>query len=1131
MSTVSAETFLAVEASLTLRLTSTYSELLRKIKGQMDRAAEAKDWGKLEDLIDQIDLAHVYDLNEDYIKYLSNVAILFGAARVTGMTRDTSAVSLGFAAELVQQVMNSFRQMLVTTGEDRIKSAALDYLSFLRSPPGEEGSYLGRVLKFHNVGFNEAAHPRVPAGSSEGGQFTEQGGGAAVAEKPKTLPKAPRTAPEALNPLSVPEGTPEYGKPHEGSVSVLGVHYSKEARAYLTGTHHGQGLKDAADERLSEPGTDKRLKDRIYFYVDEGHGVVPESGVGGIKHTVLLRNLYDPQMDHGKVWSQGKGDANASEKAVLDAGFDGYYVRNFANQSGVAVLLGDHTVKTKVNKGDIEVADLAASGGLKNPDQGTKKKRKARPDYALAMKDEGDKNPSVLPFSSFVDSAGRTFFNIASSLHTSRLSAFGFTAEADYLGVKQYRIDEQLDNRTCPVCEYMDGKVFDVEDARGFLDTVVRTEDADELKSLQPWPSQSKQGLQDLKSLSNDELVMSGWHVPPFHPRCRGLLAKVLSIAASPTTQQQEATAEGPYIATAADFNQLGVSLSPARIEKWNQVMQASPAAVIAGLTGQTEQEVVQAALDSQDPKTALGIQALTLASNGTVNIELLRELTSASGQVDSVTTDLYFRQDRKLFIGSVEPLTSEAAAASAAFKEVMTDIYGTAEQLGLPSIEAIAGSDMGGFAMAKYGFAPTMQGWENVKEQITRILAKSGIKDMLTDDELLLLDAILESDDPKDIFALADMPHLGEVLLSGSTYQGFLDMQDPESVARFLTYLSGYESVAKFSPDQPRHPAGSSEGGQWAREPNISAPKPDAAAQRGKEPYLYPKAKPALGSGKTNDENAGFPPVNEDALKNVATELGVVVKRDGSEALLDQAQENMRKLLADSVIQINVRSADTLDMILSDGRFKSQFETHTSGGSLDPSRRSHTEAELFGVPVKRKPADRPIYGSVQSPWTPPRKEDYSTGDDDHTRAYGNSLIRLKGDVKARTTFTGDDSLSSGYSPSRLNDPKMASFLDREILSYDFGLKNKDDVFDPYVKRRLLHMTAATSVSGLKSGSYVEAQIHGGVKVSDISDIWVRKEGYDTPAQWMKDHLSDKSVQAIKDNEIKVHLYDSPIYA
>jgi hypothetical protein len=954
MSTVSAETFLAVEASLTLRLTSTYSELLRKIKGQMNRAAEAKDWGKLEDLIDQIDLAHVYDLNEDYIKYLSNVAILFGAARVTGMTRDTSAVSLGFAAELVQQVMNSFRQMLVTTGEDRIKSAALDYLSFLRSPPGEEGSYLGRVLKFHNVGFNEAAHPRVPAGSSEGGQFTESGGGAAVAEKPRTLPQAPRTAPEALNPLSVPEGTPEYGKPHEGSVAVLGVHYSKEARAYLTGTHHGQGLKDAADERLSEPGTDKRLKDRIYFYVDEGHGVVPESGVGGIKHTVLLRNLYDPQMDHGKVWSQGKGDANASEKAVLDAGFDGYYVRNFANQSGVAVLLGDHTVKTKVNKGDIEVADLAASGGLKNPDDGRKKK-KTRPDYALALKAnpnhepagsskggqfakkpgatelppepgtapikegfvrlyhqtdasnldsirkngitiehakgiegpkavyagetpfygpansrptiefqveskywdspfvtrdvspkdflavhepwhkqaryleshpkslenalngeyddlggeyapavayvkakyskttkaEGDEAPSVLPFSSFVDSAGRTFFNIASSLHTSRLSAFGFTAEADYLGVKQYRIDEQLDNRTCPVCEYMDGKVFDVEDARGFLDTVVRTEDADELKSLQPWPSQSKQGLEDLKSLSNDELVMSGWHVPPFHPRCRGLLAKVLSIAASPTTQQQEATAEGPYIATAADFNQLGVSLSPARIEKWNQVMQASPAAVIAGLTGQTEQEVVQAALDSPDPKTALGIQALTLASNGTVNIELLRELTSASGQLDSVTTDLYFRQDRKLFIGSVEPLTNEAAAASAAFKEVMTDIYGTAEQLGLPSIEAIAGSDMGGFAMAKYGFAPTVQGWENVKEQITRILAKSGIKDMLTDDELLLLDGILESDDPKDIFALADMPHLGEVLLSGSTYQGFLDMRDPESVARFLTYLS----------------------------------------------------------------------------------------------------------------------------------------------------------------------------------------------------------------------------------------------------------------------------------------------------------------------------------------------------
>jgi hypothetical protein len=948
----------------------------------------------------------------------------------------------------------------------------------------------------------------------------------------------------------VPEGTPEYGTPRQGAVSVLGVHYSRQPREYLSGLHHGQGLKDAADERLSEPGTDPRLKSRIYFYVDEGHGIVPEAGVGGVKHTVLLKNIYDPQMDHGAVWSRGKGDANASEKAVLDAGYDGYYVRNFANQSGVAVLLGDHTVKVKqeVQKDDLSEDDLQLAG-LKTPDGNKPKKKKTQdigPDIALKFDPSA---PSVLPFSSFVDSAGRTFFNMASSLHTSRLSAFGFTAEADYLGIKQYQIDEQLDGRTCPVCEYMDGKVFDVEDARGFLDMVVRTQDADELKTLQPWPSQSKAGIETLKGLSSDELVMSGWHVPPFHPHCRGLLSAAEK--ASPTKQpEQQTTPQGPYAATAEDFNQLGVQLSPARIEKWNQLMGASPASVIATLTGQAEQDVIekamQAAQDSNaDVKEALGLMALSVDSHGRINIELQRSLSLAGGAEASALMDLYFNPNRNLFIGSVELSGAQYDSLYLGLRETLMDVYASAEQTGMHTIEAYAGSDLGGLAMAKYGFAPSEQGWDHLKDVIKRRLSKTAIASMLTAEEANYVDAILASPDPQDIFALADLPDVASALLEGTNWQGFLDINDPESVARFLTYLSetDEEAAYKWDPDQPREPAGSSKGGQWA--------KTSLAAQKAKEPYLYPKKKPVLPGDPSADYlKALFPddakpvdgselekaveevqakdkaktdaianegaPVNQNWLYQATVGMEAIIAKidqDG-EVMKKEALDNIHKLFNESVLQINVRSQDVMDAILADGRFKSQFETHTSMGLLDNDRRASVEAELFGFGKKHiKDSDRPIYGTLQSPWDPQKDQG-----DDMANNYGNVIVRLKPEVKDRATFTADDSLGKQYVPSRVKDPQLASFIEKYEMS---GGPTEDNA--QTMSSRLGHLASAVTVSHLGS-SYVEAQVHGGVKASDISDIWIPTHS-DTII-W-----SPAARDAIKTYGIKVHTYKGSSYA
>jgi hypothetical protein len=130
-----------------------------------------------------------------------------------------------------------------------------------------------------------------------------------------------------------------------GRVDVRGVHYSTAQRARLDGRFYGRGLKGAERARL-DLSDDRRIKDRVYLYVDEGNGIRPESGVGAVAHDVDAVNLYDINANPLKLPT---GDANAMESAILDAGFDGYYVPKVFNAQGVAVILGNASHNVAVN--------------------------------------------------------------------------------------------------------------------------------------------------------------------------------------------------------------------------------------------------------------------------------------------------------------------------------------------------------------------------------------------------------------------------------------------------------------------------------------------------------------------------------------------------------------------------------------------------------------------------------------------------------------------------------------------------------------------------------------------------------------------------------------------------------------
>jgi hypothetical protein len=145
-----------------------------------------------------------------------------------------------------------------------------------------------------------------------------------------------------------------------------------------------------------------------------------------------------------------------------------------------------------------------------------------------------------------------------------------------------------------------------------------------------------------------------------------------------------------------------------------------------------------------------------------------------------------------------------------------------------------------------------------------------------------------------------------------------------------------------------------------------------------------------------------------------------------------------------DMRVVVNV-PPNVLSQILGDGRIKSQFETKTSKGILDTYARQTAETRMFGTHPEVSAKNRTIYGHVMN-----------DGVDDSILKvaihYGRVAIVLKKDVAERTTFTVGDSLMHGSTPSRISEPKDSSFIDSDAM-------------------------------------YVEAQIHGQVKLSDIAYI------------------------------------------
>jgi len=205
----------------------------------------------------------------------------------------------------------------------------------------------------------------------------------------------------------------------------------------------------------------------------------------------------------------------------------------------------------------------------------------------------------------------------------------------------------------------------------------------------------------------------------------------------------------------------------------------------------------------------------------------------------------------------------------------------------------------------------------------------------------------------------------------------------------------------------------------------------------------------------------------------SIERDLARAAKAAGSTPAKFKAEVSakLKTAFAGKPIGVRVSSEDSLQAILRDGRFKTQFEGAKRAPGLHASvDRRRLGEEIHGIPAGTDPASRPIYGYVM----PDGIRAAGVGGDqgnDLLSAYGRIQVVLRPEVRARTTATIGDSLDRlfGVQPSAIDNPSAVS----AAVSYRWSIGEIDEIFTTEFRR----------------SNYVEAQINGGVAVSDIAEV------------------------------------------
>ena len=343
------------------------------------------------------------------------------------------------------------------------------------------------------------------------------------------------------------------------------------------------GLEAAVSNRiLLETDTPVMAIARAVFNkdYDTARGLVPLVSIDAYQIKDFIRTVFKLSFNYGAQLVDTKQTAKTDESLLELA------VSNFCSQLNYSTSLSIHEAYYDI---------------INRLEKYREVEKISTKDLASNQKEED----FIKEFVSFADPV-QDKVKMVSAMQTNRLSTWGFVNEAKFYGMPEYQLAAFLDNRTSAYCEMIHGTRFKVRDAEETV-TQVLAANPDDIKTIQPFPPQNKEGLKMLSKMNSDQLTANNWHIPPFHPWCRTMCVLVNYVRPNTINSKpvgnskivQELLAEqeavvradtdillNESIPTKEELEKVKLNLTESQVEAYNSIFQTKPATVLGAVSG-----------------------------------------------------------------------------------------------------------------------------------------------------------------------------------------------------------------------------------------------------------------------------------------------------------------------------------------------------------------------------------------------------------------------------------------------------------------------------------------------------------------------------------------------------------------
>lgn len=423
---------------------------------------------------------------------------------------------------------------------------------------------------------------------------------------------------------------------------------------------------------------------------------------------------------------------------------------------------------------------------------------------------EKNKGKFIEDFVSFADPIqGKV--QMVSGLHSSRLATWGFVTESKYFGLTEYELTAMLDSRTSSYCQSVHGTRFKVRDAEETILQVLSA-NPDDLRTLQPFPPQNKEGLEMLAAMSPAELTANNWHIPPFHPWCRTMCVVVgytrpnvvTTVTPLDTTSMVEGLLQDQEVVQANTdmllneelptpevLKEVKLDMTVEQVEAYNSIFQTKPASTLGALSGVGNDFLTLQSLQSFTTKTTTVEDALQIKTR-----KLFPSYTQAGKNVrpyHDVTVKVSLTE-----IVVEKIVLSNIKSATNFFKSYVSNVIALAAANSIPRVAYNVSGDYA-HTLVKLGFAFTA----DVDVLRAFILAKlatleslAGTKLSSQDFDMLRRAANSSALGKEGIRFITEYPAkvggvgIGQFLLSGFKGQAGLDLSDARNVSAVMEAL-----------------------------------------------------------------------------------------------------------------------------------------------------------------------------------------------------------------------------------------------------------------------------------------------------------------------------------------------------